>query len=291
MTGDAINAAIGRATGTPFQLREARPISGGCIHRAECRTGVDGRRYFVKRNRLQHASNLAAEARGLAELASAKAVRVPEVIAQGSTDTEAFLVLEYIEMRPLTDSAQARLGEQLAAQHRVVSERGFGFDGDNFIGATPQGNPWIDDWITFYREHRLRPQVQLARRQGLALASAGALFEKLPTFFDGYDPAPSLLHGDLWGGNASADENGQPVLFDPACYYGDREADIAFTEMFGGFSPAFYETYNAAWPLDDGYALRKRLYNLYHELNHYNLFGGGYGHSAEQSVASLLEAR
>jgi fructosamine-3-kinase len=149
----------------------------------------------------------------------------------------------------------------------------------------------MDDWIDFWRERRLGFQLDLAARNGLrgALQTQGRqLMDALPALFAHYRPAPSLLHGDLWGGNWGADAAGNPVIFDPAVYFGDREADLAMTELFGGFSRAFYDAYDAAYPLDKGYETRKTLYSLYHVLNHFNLFGGGYGGQAQRMIQQLL---
>jgi len=182
-----------------------------------------------------------------------------------------------------------KLGQQLAAMHRKSWDK-FGWFRDNTIGSTPQPNTPTDNWVEFYREHRLRFQLDLAADNGgnRLLDQGEHLMGSLDAFFPDYDPLPSLLHGDLWGGNYSTDRDGNPVIFDPATYYGDREADIAMTELFGGFPNDFYSTYNQAWPLDAGYSTRKTLYNLYHVINHFNLFGGGYLSQADHMISDLL---
>jgi fructosamine-3-kinase len=172
--------------------------------------------------------------------------------------------------------------------HRVVQPH-FGWSMDNCIGATPQPNPPSQNWVTFYRDHRLAHQFKLAENKGSTFNGAQALLDQINSFFTTYTPHPSLLHGDLWGGNAGYDRDGTPFLFDPASYYGDREADLAFTYMFGGFSSAFYDAYEKEYPVDPGFRIRKTLYNLYHELNHFNLFGGGYASSAQSSIDLLLQ--
>jgi fructosamine-3-kinase len=179
------------------------------------------------------------------------------------------------------------LGRALAALHRVTAHE-HGWSRDNTIGATPQANAPCGDWAEFWRERRLGFQLRLAAANGHRLAQGERLMEKLPAFFSGYRPAPSLLHGDLWAGNAAATAAGEPVVFDPAVYYGDREADMAMTELFGGFPRSFYEAYGSEYPLDAGYAVRRDLYNLYHVLNHLNLFGGGYRSQAERMIGQLL---
>ncbi|MDR2195584.1 MAG: fructosamine kinase family protein [Gallionellaceae bacterium] len=281
-----LSAAISAATHRAFTLRDATPVSGGDINETWRLDGVDGSRYFLKLNKEHLLPMFIAEAEGLTALAATRTLRIPQPIAHGSAAGRSFLVLEYLEF---SSRGNARLlGEQLAALHRNTAER-FGFAHDNFIGATPQANDWRDDWITFWRDQRLGAQLQLAERNGYDLRALGdKLMDKLPEFFDGYAPRPSLLHGDLWGGNHAYTADGAPAIFDPAAYYGDREADIAMTELFGGYSADFYAAYRAAWPLDSGYAARKPLYNLYHILNHANLFGGGYARQAEKMMRELL---
>lgn len=231
-----------------------------------------------------------AEAAGLSELAGAHAIRVPEVICSAQDADSSWLVTEYIQFGRGRAGSSSLLGEQMACLHRSTSDA-FGWFRDNTIGSTPQMNRQFESWISFYRRHRLGFQLDLATANGFSGSlqdKGGRLMADLDCFFTAYTPVPSLLHGDLWGGNYSFDEQGNPVLFDPAVYYGDREADIAMTELFGGFSTGFYAAYHDAWPLDTGYAQRKNLYNLYHILNHANLFGGGYAAQAESVMDHLL---
>ena len=231
-----------------------------------------------------------AEIAGIAALRATNTVRVPEVGAHGTANGTAFLELEYLELRPLDRAAGAVLGRQLAALHRHTGDR-YGWPTDNFIGLGPQPNGWLDSWPRFFAERRLRPQLLLARGNGMdriTLQDGEELAEKVAAFFVAGHPAPSLLHGDLWGGNAGMLPDGTPVIFDPACYYGDREADLAMSELFGGFPDSFQAAYREAWPLVEGYETRKTLYNLYHVLNHYNLFGAGYLGQAKRMIAKLL---
>ncbi|MFP5409910.1 MAG: fructosamine kinase family protein [Gammaproteobacteria bacterium] len=283
----ALADVIARATGGPFAPQAARAVHGGDI--SEAFTLTDGARsFFVKTQPAGRLGLFEAEAAGLAELAAAQAVRVPAVIAYGSAAGRAYLVLEALSLGGRGDAAV--LGRQLAQQHRVSAAR-FGDARDNWIGATPQPNGWFDDWVAFWRERRLGYQLKLAAQNGYggALQRDGeALLARLEDFFDGYRPQPSLLHGDLWGGNHGFLQDGTPVIFDPAVYHGDRECDLAMSELFGGFAPAFHAAYREAWPLDAGYAVRKTLYNLYHILNHANLFGGGYAGQAQRMAAQLL---
>lgn len=286
-SSQAIEAAIKSATGRAFSIEHCRSLGGGCINAAQVIEG-NGQRYFVKLNQASRADMFEAEAAGLEEISSTATIRVPQPIAHGEAGDQAFLVLEYLDMGG-RDSGE-RLGRQLAEMHRHTAAQ-FGWKRDNTIGATHQPNTWADSWIGFLRKHRLGYQLELARQNGHggSLQHKGErLLARLGEFFSGYQPVPSLLHGDLWGGNAATLDTGEPVIFDPAVYYGDRETDLAMTELFGGFSTRFYSAYKEAWPLDAGYRARKTLYNLYHILNHANLFGGGYAGQAENMMDTLL---
>lgn len=218
------------------------------------------------------------------------ALRTPTPICCGVHQRTAYLVLEYIELGGSGTKSQKLLGRGLAELHRITSSR-FGWHRDNTIGSTPQINTGTPAWVDFLRNRRLGYQLGLAAGNGMPqrITAAGELLLiRLGDFFTAYTPVPSLLHGDLWGGNVAADTSGRPVLYDPAVYFGDREADLAMTELFGGFSQVFYDAYTAAWPADEGYRLRKTLYNLYHVLNHFNLFSGGYGLQAGRMIHQLL---
>lgn len=285
----SLAAALSRALGTEVAAGSERSVGGGSINacaRFESALGP----LFVKHGDASSLGMFQAEADGLAELAKAQAVRVPEVLGVSSQEGVAFLVLEWIDLRTATSSSERKLGELLAAQHRVTREK-FGWHRDNTIGSTPQSNREAAEWVEFLREQRLRPQLQLARSNGASadLIDGGErLCEQLGHFFTGHRPEPSLLHGDLWGGNWGSDASGRPVLFDPAVYFGDREADLAMTHLFGGFGASFYSAYQSAWPLQMGANTRVALYNLYHVLNHYNLFGGGYSRQALSMIQRLL---
>ncbi|MBA3032815.1 MAG: fructosamine kinase family protein [Gammaproteobacteria bacterium] len=293
---EAIAAAIEATTGRPFLLKSAQPVAGGCIHDAWLLH--DGqRRFFVKTDTAAAAASFEAEADGLKALQTTGTVRVPIVGAGGTAGQQAFLILEYLELRSLDHTGGATLGEALARLHHesvANSDATYGWPRDNFIGGTPQSNQSHRTWAGFYATERLQPQLALASRNGMerTLRDQGErLAERLASFFLDYRPAPSLLHGDLWSGNAAqlaaGEEAGTPVIFDPAVYRGDREADIAMAELFGGFPESFYAAYRAAWPLDPGFETRKTLYNLYHVLNHFNLFGAGYLGQAQRMIARL----
>ncbi len=270
----------------PVVISDHHPVGGGCIHAAFAAITQSGERFFVKTNDARHARAFACERTGLEAIAATAEIRVPRVVAHGVIGESAFLVLEHLEIG--ARGSTEKMGRQLARMHRHLSDR-FGWVEDNFIGATPQSNGWTEDWGMFFRDHRLRPQIFLARENGLALENAEKLLDRLPSCLVGHTPQPSLLHGDLWGGNVGFTPDGSPLVFDPASYYGDRETDIAMAELFGGFDDRFHEGYNDEWPLDAGYRERKPLYNLYHILNHANLFGGTFCAHAQRLIDQLLD--
>jgi protein-ribulosamine 3-kinase len=285
----AISAAITDASGLRFAATTAQAASGGSIHRSYVLDSTS-RRYFVKTNSAAALPQFIAEAEGLSYLAATRSVRVPAVICHGTTADTAFLVLEHLALMPATTAGQIRLAQAITALHRAnASEKNHGLAHDNFIGAIAQSNARCEDWITFFREQRLRFQLDLAAKNGhgQALKPGERLLENIGGLFGDYRPWPSLLHGDLWSGNAGELDGGEPVIFDPAVYFGDRESDLAMTELFGGFAPAFYAAYDAAWPREPGYASRRTLYQLYHVLNHLNLFGAAYLAQAQSMIAEL----
>lgn len=284
-----INAQISAEIGLPFTINKASPVGGGCINSAFLIEG-NGRKLFVKLNEAGKLPMFDAEAGGLEEIIASGTLRVPVPICWGRNDSQSWLVLEYIEMSAASEAGSAAFGSGLAAMHKSSSET-FGWRQENTIGATRQINTLSSDWVEFWRQYRLGYQLELALvngHTGKLQALGEKLMVHLDAFFPGSQPVASLLHGDLWSGNFSFDCAGQPVVFDPAIYYGDRETDIAMTELFGGFPAAFYAAYREVYPLDPGYSIRKTLYNLYHILNHLNLFGAGYGRQAEQMMSRLL---
>jgi fructosamine-3-kinase len=284
-----VAAIIAAGSGRAFHIETCRSVAGGSIHGAFEIAGA-GQRYFLKCNGTTALPMFQAEADGLAALNATATIRVPQVVACGVTEGYAYLVLEYLDLRGLDRAAGTAMGHALAAMHRNTGKE-FGWARDNFIGTTPQINTAHDSWARFFAERRLAPQLALAARRGMdrSLLNLGtALTEKIAVFFFDYRPQPSLLHGDLWSGNAAALPDGTPVIYDPAVYRGDREADVAMAELFGGFPDSFYAAYRAAWPLDPGYETRKILYNLYHVLNHFNLFGMSYHGQAKRMLERLL---
>ncbi len=278
----------------PIRFTKKESISGGCINQAWKVTDNHNDQYFIKINSPALEEMFVIEAESLKQIEQSNSIRVPRVLAYGSNPEFSYLVLEYIPLKsPLN---QKELGKQLAQMHQATNpleqeSNQFGWRKNNYIGSTPQSNQYHKQWISFWKNERLLYQLNLARNKGYSTKAYDAglkLAESLALFFTDYHPKPSLLHGDLWGGNCASDMDDNPVIYDPAVYYGDRETDIAMTELFGGFSADFYSTYNDCYALDSGYKTRKNLYNLYHILNHYNLFGGGYARQAEKMTKQLL---
>ena len=282
-----IAADIATATGRPAALEQQGAVSGGCINQAQ-RIRCENTDYFVKLNSASRVDMFAAEFDGLNELRQCTALHVPVPLCWGSDDQSAWLVMEHLALGGRGNPVA--LGEGLAAMHRISREQ-YGWFRDNTIGSTHQDNTLADDWIEFWQVHRLQFQLDLAARKGVSgrlLSKGEKLLAELPALFESYVPEASLLHGDLWSGNYAYTQAGEPTIFDPGVYYGDREADLAMTELFGGFGSDFYAAYNNAWALDSGYRTRKTLYNLYHILNHFNMFGGGYESQAQGMMDSLL---
>ena len=283
---------VNRTAGITLLPDSAAAVAGGDISQALKIGATDSQTYFLKLNSPQHSAMFAAELTGLEELARAPNLRVPKPIAQGQCEAYAWLLLEWLDLVPATADAGARLGGALAEMHRISATQ-FGWTRDNTIGRTPQLNTPDPDWTAFFCKQRLAYQLNLAAQNGLtpAVCDLGyGLLERIPDWFSDYSPVASLVHGDLWGGNWGCLADGMPVLFDPAVYYGDRETDIAMTRLFGGFDNRFYRAYVEAWPLDVGYEKRQDLYNLYHVLNHYNLFGEHYLAQVRQMLQSLCHS-
>lgn len=283
-----------------LQLVGRTPVGGGCIHNAWClRTAGDGR-LFAKTNRTDNLPLLEAEAEGLVALArvAPTGLVIPEPLAQGLAGEEAVLVLPWLELGRSGDptGSWATCGADLARLHRhslrptpaEEAPQGFGWSRDNFIGASPQPNGWREDWAVFFIECRLQPQLRWLAGKGSPLQGVERLLECLPSWLEGHRAEPCLVHGDLWSGNAALLAGGGGSLFDPAVYRGDREVDLAMARLFGGFPEAFFRGYAEEWPLPDGWRERTMIYNLYHLLNHANLFGGSYKKQAQTAIDSLL---
>ncbi|AFY39632.1 Fructosamine/Ketosamine-3-kinase [[Leptolyngbya] sp. PCC 7376] len=282
-----ISDHITAITGHEFELEKQRSVGGGCINEGYQIEG-SSQRYFVKLNRPNHSEMFAAEALGLQQMFATKSILVPQPICWGETQSNSYIVMEWLELGSGGAGAWQEMGRQLAAMHKAGGSEQFGWDRNNTIGSTPQINTWCDDWAEFWAETRIGYQLRLANRNGGGFPDMKQVAARIKEILSDVQPQPSLVHGDLWSGNAAIAADGTPVIFDPAAYYGDREVDIAMTELFGGFPPSFYKGYNEVWPLDSGYGDRRDLYNLYHVLNHFNLFGGGYGSQAQRIIQRLI---
>ncbi|HIK22806.1 MAG TPA: fructosamine kinase family protein [Thermosynechococcus sp. M3746_W2019_013] len=272
------------ATGRRLHGGKALAVGGGSINTTYVWQHPE-QTLFVKFNRPERQAMFAAEANALGAIAKVQTIRVPLPLLWGVVEDASFLVLEYL---PLTQAGDWwQMGVKLAQLHLKGTGDRYGWSENNTIGATPQMNPWSDNWGEFFRDARLRYQFDLARRRGGYFPKAEKLLAVIPELLN-HEPTPTLVHGDLWSGNAAFCSTGEPVIFDPASYYGDREVDLAMSELFGGFPAAFYEGYNATYPLTAGYEQRKTIYNLYHILNHFNLFGGSYAAQAQSMIEQIL---
>jgi fructosamine-3-kinase len=293
-----IQESITQATGKPFEIIDRQTIGGGCINQAFLVSNVAGaapsdnrERYFVKLNRADLGEMFAAEAKGLLEIAATATIKVPTAICWGVAGDQSYLVLEYLDLtNEATPEQWNQMGRDLATMHRqqISPNRQFGWHINNTIGSTPQINTWETNWAKFFANHRIGQQLQIAQSNGGNFPKAAQIIAKIPELLANYHPKPSLVHGDLWSGNASFTTAGEPVIFDPATYWGDREVDVAMAALFGGFPNAFYQGYADVYPLDPDYSTRKVLYDLYHILNHHNLFGGNYQAQANSMIDRLL---
>lgn len=282
-----IAQAISRETEQEFAIADTKSVSGGCINQGY-RVSSKDRTYFVKLNDVSKVEMFAAEALGLKQMYATKTITVPQPICWGTAANSSYLVLQWLDLGSGSNQSWTEMGRQLAAMHRVGTSKDFGWSRNNTIGSTPQINTWMDNWADFFAEQRIGYQLKLAKRRGGNFPESNRVVDLVRNKLAEWQPPVSLVHGDLWSGNAAISSDGAPIILDPATYYGDRETDLAMTELFGGFPTAFYQGYNEAWQLDSGYGQRKSIYNLYHVLNHFNLFGGGYANQAQTIIQRLI---
>ncbi|CCI16252.1 conserved hypothetical protein [Microcystis aeruginosa PCC 9806] len=271
----------------PFEIEKSRPVSGGCINQGYAVSG-NGLIYFVKINQANQEAMFAAEALGLKQIHATQTIRVPEPICWGIAEKSSYLVLEWLEFGGGNSQSWEKMGQNLAHLHQVSLSDRFGWQCNNTIGSTPQINTISNNWADFFAHQRIGYQLRLAKERGGNFPDEDQVIPAISEILSQHQPHPSLVHGDLWSGNAAITVDGEPVILDPATYWGDREVDLAMTELFGGFPAAFYRGYNDVFPLDAGYQQRKTLYNLYHILNHFNLFGGGYASQANRMLQEIL---
>ncbi len=287
---DSLELAISEATGVVAKLAGYREVGGGCIHSSRIVCLEDGREFFVKSlpDGSKYPGMFAVESRCLTLLASTETIRVPRPVAYDAD----FIVLERLHETDRSHDWHEKTGRQLARLHQATRSERFGFERDNYIGLTPQPNDWNDDWVAFWRDQRISWQLELFAQKtdpdDRLLQLGDRLVANLDRVIGGVNEPAVLLHGDLWSGNAAADENGEPVIFDPAGYYGHREVEFGIMRLFGGFGPRCEAAYDEVWPREDGSEQRIALYRLYHELNHLNLFGRSYYANCIATIESLL---
>ena len=283
----AIAEAIRPYTGS---IKNAVPVGGGCIANATRLSSAKGT-FFIKWGDRHISRTFEAEAKGLQALHEADSpLNIPEVIAYEAGD-HGYILLEWLPQGHASSQSWQVFGRGLAKLHRYSAQY-YGLGENNFIGRSLQINESHDTWPGFFRASRLEPQVHMAREAGKWVRAWDAWLDRLYIRLDSLmprHPVASLVHGDLWGGNFMTLESGQIALIDPAVYFGHREVDLAMTELFGGFRKEFYESYWEEWPVEDGYTERKELYNLYHLLNHLNLFGGSYQRGVEKVLRRFGE--
>ena len=270
-----------------LNIISSQRVSGGSINQSAKITLSDGTDCFLKWNTSADPRMFEVEEKGLALLASANTeLRVPQVLATGKTENGiGFLAQEFMQEGQANPDSADQFGRELAALHQHHHNQ-FGLDYDNYIGRLPQSNNWHSDWTTFFIKERMQPQLKMATDAGKldnnTVKHFESMYKQLPDIFP--EEQPSLLHGDLWGGNYFFDAEGVPTIYDPAVYYGHREIELAFTHLFGGFSGKFYSAYEEAYPMESGFSQRKDIYNLYPLLVHTNLFGGTYARQVEGIV-------
>jgi len=289
-----ITDRITKVIGERLEFIGQKPVSGGCINQSYA-LNTNLRTYFVKLNLIALEEMFIAEALGLQKIQKTATIRVPQPICYGTINDKSYLVLEWLDLAGSRQQNWKLLGANLAAMHKfsvadLGLKNGFGWVSDNTIGSTPQINPWTENWAEFFAQQRIGYQLELAKQQGGNFPATQLVVEAVCIALAGHQPQPSLVHGDLWSGNAAITCDDEPIIFDPAVYVGDREVDLAMTKLFGGFPQQFYQEYRRIFPLASGYEKREKIYNLYHILNHFNLFGGSYGTQANRMIETIINS-
>ncbi|MEW6991489.1 fructosamine kinase family protein [Colwelliaceae bacterium 6441] len=281
-----IEKTIQETTKQSFAIKHKRPATGGDINLCYWISNYH-QHYFVKINDKSHLSHFESEAYALAQIKSSHQICCPDVIAIGTTLDKSFLVLSYIPFETPDHNDWYQLGQQLAHMHKSETHGQFGWQHDNYIGDTIQPNKWQSNWRTFFAEQRIGWQLQLLNEKSIRLGDIDYISQVCHDALLHHQVEPCLVHGDLWQGNMGFYDH-SPIIFDPACYYGDREVDIAMTELFGQLPDEFYDGYQAEFPLSSKYEQRKLVYNFYHILNHANLFGGVYIDQSKAALSRIL---
>lgn len=286
-----ITKALSALLGCNVDVMHCASVGGGDIHMSyhiELLAGGEIKHIFVKANNENYSQLLEAEAQALLEIEKQAQIRTPQCLGLHEVNGQTFLALEWLDLKSRGDDYA--LGCQLAKMHQATHAR-FGWHSDNFIGYSKQQNNWADRWSEFWLNQRLGPQLEQAKEQNFSKTLTRLqqpLIDACEELLENHQPKASLLHGDFWGGNKAFLADGQPVIFDPASYYGDREVDLAMAGLFGGFTQDFYAGYESVWPLDAGFKKRKVLYNLYHQLNHLNMFGTSYLGECLRAVKTIV---
>lgn len=281
-----IASQISEATGTSFRILDKQPLTGGENNQA-FRVSDDNASFFVKLNDRARLDMFRAEWSSLERLSATETVRIPRPVCCGTTLGSSFLVLELLVWGEADEQDWHMFGRQLAHLHLSHSQPMYGADEDNYLGINLQPNAWHKKWATFFAEQRIGWQLKLLEEKGIRFGDIEEIVAVIKLRLANHHPRASLLHGDLWRGNLGFCEH-QGVLFDPASYFGDRETDLALTELFGQFPRVFYQGYDAVWPREEGYAERRDIYNLYHQLNHVCLFGEPYAGQAKDSLYRII---
>ncbi|KKI43130.1 hypothetical protein XK97_17545 [Obesumbacterium proteus] len=270
-----------------FTIREKRELPGGEVHQAWCVSDGE-RQVFIKCDTPDFLQDFKAEADQLACLARSHTVKTPQVYGVGATREASFLLLEYLPVRPLDAHNAYLFGQQLARLHQWSEQPQFGFDYDNHLSTSPQPNTWQRRWAKFFSEQRIGWQLQLAAEKGIHFGEIDSIVSAVEQRLHNHQPQPSLLHGDLWPANMGLSAQG-PVIFDPACYWGDRECDLAMLPLFSLLPAQIYDGYQSVWPLPTTFIERQPVYQLYHQLNMCNLFAGPHLETAIQAIDRLME--
>lgn len=281
-----IEQDISQEIGESFTIKHKQLVSDGEINLCYWLSDYQ-HNYFIKLNNKSRLQQFETEAYSLAKIAETNAILCPKVITLGTTLDKSYLVLEYLPFNHTRDKNWRRLGQQLARMHQYSQHGQFGWPHDNFIGNTLQPNEWQSNWRTFFAEQRIGWQLQLLAEKSIIFGDIEHIINVCHDSLLHHQVSPCLVHGDLWQGNVGFSDDAV-FIFDPASYYGDREVDIAMTELFGQMPVEFYQGYESVYPLDSGYEQRKIIYNFYHILNHANLFGGIYIEQCKAKIARIM---
>ncbi len=282
----SVSQVLADQFGAYYHIKEKNKVHTGEMHEAWLiDDGIQP--VFIKVNEKSYRSMFRAEADQLGILAKTNTVKVPLVYGVGCSQSHSFLLLEALPIEPVTAQSMAEFGIKLAQLHLQSGPTQYGFDFDTWLGPVHQPNDWKTNWATFFAEHRIGWQLQICKEKGLDFGDIEALTAVIAAKLAKHKPKPSLLHGNLWIENC-ANVNGEVATYDPACYWGDHECDLAFSELFEPFPKEFYENYHRTFPIDEGYLDRKPIYQLYYLLNFSHRFKGHYVDLATKILQTIL---